>query len=594
MAPSKIRKAIGAVKDRTSIGLAKVSGSNSCSDLEVAIVKATSHDEYPPDERYICEILSLTTYSHALVSACVGIIAKRLNKTRNWAVALKTLMLVHRLLSKGDHAYDQEIFFSTRRGTRFLNMSDFRDASGKSDASGLLRRSSGRRAVFGRAARVQDAWRSRKRGGYGYNREEDDEEGRGRGGGAASEAVMVRATPVREMKNESVFSRAHHLKQILERFLACKPTGAAKHNRVVVVALYPIVKESFQLYYDITEIMGTLIERFMQLEVPDMVQVYEIFCRVSKQFDQLDAFYDWCKTVRIMRSSECPNVEKIPKKKLDMMDDFIHQKSAMSQNRRRARSSEPKPEPEPEPIEQKPKEDMHAVRGLPPLEGSIQEKVKNEKPDEVKELKAEKQKTQEIGDLLNLHEDNTPSTEEQGDKLALALFDGGLSTNAQESTKTPWEAFKGPSGDWETALVHSASHLSNQKASFPGGFDTMTLDGMYQHRAMANSSGPVATGSASSVALGSTGRPTMLALPAPPAASGGVWVNSDPFAASLAIAPPSYVQMSEMEKQQRLLVDEQLVWQQYARYGMPGQIGLPEVQKQNSYQYVTGGYTRMW
>lgn len=125
------------------------------------------------------------------------------------------------------------------------------------------------------------------------------------------------------------------------------------------------------------------------------------------------------------------------------------------------------------------------------------------------------------------------------------------------------------------------------------------LDGMYQQGAVAQvvaSSGVVATGSASSVALGSAGRPAMLALPAPPSADGGAQsttcTTTDPFAASLAIAPPSYVQMSEMEKKQRLLVDEQVMWQQYQKDGMQGQVGLARTTQSNPYAYNTGGYTQ--
>ncbi|MQM19442.1 hypothetical protein Taro_052444, partial [Colocasia esculenta] len=44
-------------------------------------------------------------------------------------VALKALILIHRLLIEGDPAYEQEIYFATRRGTRLLNMADFRDTS---------------------------------------------------------------------------------------------------------------------------------------------------------------------------------------------------------------------------------------------------------------------------------------------------------------------------------------------------------------------------------------------------------------------------------------------------------------------------------
>ncbi|KAK6135368.1 hypothetical protein DH2020_030879 [Rehmannia glutinosa] len=539
MAPSKIRKAIGAVKDQTSIGLAKVGSSNSLSDLDVAIVKATRHEEYPPDERYVREILNLTTYSRAFVNACVSTIARRLSKTKNWVVALKTLMLIQRLLAEGDHAYEQEIFFATRRGTRLLNMSDFRDTSGKSNA-------------------------------WDY-----------------SAFVRTYALYLDEQLEFRMQGRRG------------KRAGAAKENRVVSVALYPIVKESFQLCYDITEIMGVLIDRFMQLEIPDMVKVHEIFCRVSKQYDELDAFYGWSKTVGIARSSEYPDVEKISQKKLDMMDDYIHERSAMAQNKRSG-SAEPKPIPIAEENEPEPEPDMNSIKALPPPEGFPDETENEEQKQEIETPKEdEKVKTQVEGDLLNLGSD-APTTQEHGDKLALALFDGGPATSAPSDTKTPWEAFKESSGDWEMALVQSASHLSNQKANLPGGFDTLILDGMYQQGATAQavaSSGLVATGSASSVALGSAGRPAMLALPAPPAADGGAAsssVNTDPFAASLAIAPPPYVQMSELEKKQRLLVEEQVMWQQYARDGMQGQVGLAKVQPQNPYPYNTGGYTRTY
>ncbi|KAG2260448.1 hypothetical protein Bca52824_079742 [Brassica carinata] len=95
------------------------------------------------------------------------------------------------------------------------------------------------------------------------------------------------------MKTEEIFTKVQHLQLLLDRFLACRPAGSARNNRVVIVALYPIVKESFQIYYDVTEIMGVLIERFMELDIPDSVKIHDIFCRVSKQFEELDQFYSW-------------------------------------------------------------------------------------------------------------------------------------------------------------------------------------------------------------------------------------------------------------------------------------------------------------
>ena len=214
MTPSKIRRALGHVKDETSISLSKACGSTSLADLDVAIVKATRHEEYPAEERHIREILSLTSYSRAYMSACVNTLSRRLNKTKNWTVALKTLMLIHRLLSEGDPAYEQEIFFSTRRGTRILNMSDFRDTSQSNcwDYSAFVRTYA---LYLDERLEYKMQGRRGKRSMYGYDDEEEEND----------KAIVARSTPVREMKTERVFSRLQHLQQLLERFLACRPTG---------------------------------------------------------------------------------------------------------------------------------------------------------------------------------------------------------------------------------------------------------------------------------------------------------------------------------------------------------------------------------
>lgn len=377
-------------------------------------------------------------------------------------------------------------------------------------------------------------------------------------------------------------------------------TGEAKHNRVVIVALYPLVKESFQIYYDITEIMGIFIDRFMELEVPDGVKVYEVFVRIGKQFDELDMFYGWCRTVGIARSSEYPEVEKITPKKLEVMDEYIRDKSALAQGKKVIRALEPRresPTSDEEP-------DMNSIKALPPPEDFVEASVEEVKEEEPIVVEKEEPKKQDVGDLLNLGED-AGSSEEQGDKLALALFNGPERPAASAGGPAPWEAFS-DEADWETALVQTASNLSNQKTSLGGGFDVLLLDGMYQQaQVSAAMAGPGygTSGSASSVALGSAGRPAMLALPAPPAAPSDQNANRsmvvgtsqvDPFAASMVVPPPSYVQMSDLEKKQKLLMEEQLMWHQYARDGMQGQLGLTKLPHNPHYHPNRGGYTHTY
>lgn len=617
MAPSTIRKAIGAVKDQTSIGIAKVS-SNMAPDLEVAIVKATSHDEDPPDEKYIRSILNLTSYSRGYVHACVSAVSKRLGKTRDWIVALKAIILVHRLLNDGDPVFQEEILYATRRGARLLNMSDFRDEAHSSswDHSAFVRTYAmyldqrlelmlfDRKTTPASSAAIDNGGSVGRDGRFDGGRDnfrspppsssrpyENDYESSGYGNygtmrrtrsfGDVSEAAQekrVSVTPLRDMKPERIFGKMAHLQRLLDRFLSCRPTGLAKNNRMILIALYPLVKESFQLYADICEVLAILLDKFFDMEYPDCVKTFDAYASAAKQIDELIAFYNWCKDTGVARSSEYPDVQRITGKLLETLEEFVRDRA------KRPKSPERKLELPPIPQEEEPPQSMNEIKALPPPE--------NYTPPPPLEPEPKPPQQQVVTqDLVNLRDDAV-SADDQGNRLALALFAGpptnsgngsweAFSSNGQPEVTSAWQTPAAEPGkaDWELALVESASNLSKQKAAMGGGLDPLLLNGMYdqgmvrQHVSTAQLSG----GSASSVALPGPGKSAtpVLALPAP---DGTVETfNQDPFAASLSIPPPSYVQMSDMEKKQHLLVHEQQLWQQYARDGMQGQTSLAKI-----------------
>ena len=129
--PSKLKKAIGAVKDQTSISLAKVA-SNASSSLDVAVLKATTHDDVPMDERYVHEILHLVSSNQSNAASCARGIGKRISRTRNWIVAVKSLMLVLRIFQDGDPYFPREVLHAMKRGAKILNLTSFRDDSNSS------------------------------------------------------------------------------------------------------------------------------------------------------------------------------------------------------------------------------------------------------------------------------------------------------------------------------------------------------------------------------------------------------------------------------------------------------------------------------
>lgn len=593
MAPSTIRKAIGAVKDQTSISLAKVAG-NVAPDLEVLIVKATSHDDEPADEKYIREILNLMAYSRGYVNACVYALSKRLSKTHDWIVALKALMLVHRLLTDGDVLFGQEIMYASRKGTRILNMSDFRDEahSNSWDHSGFVRTYAlylDQKLDFMVYERKLNGGEEKKRydDGYGEFRDEpsygmerrtrsyddlnDDASGRGE---------KKVATPVRQMKPERVLERLNQLLRLLDRFLACKPTGAAKNSRMVLVALYLVVKESFKLYADTCEVLGIVLDRFTEMEYADCVKAFDAYVNAAKMIDELLGLYNWSKDIGVARSSEFPEVQRISDKLLGTLEGFLRERA------NRPKVSEKSTEESSSAVKEEEVPGMNEIKALPPPENFTPPPPPQPEPQP-------KLQTQQVTrDLVNLKDDGV-SADEQGNKLALALFSGAPAANTNGSWEafpsdgepeitSAWQTPAAESGreNWELALAESTSNLSKQKADLAGGFDSLLLNGMYDQGAVRQhvSSTQLSGGSASSVALPGMGKNStpVLALPAPDGTVTPVG-QQDPFAASLCVPPPAYVQIADMEKKQQLLTQEQQLWHQYASNGMQGQMGLTKI-----------------
>ncbi|GKV18143.1 hypothetical protein SLEP1_g28565 [Rubroshorea leprosula] len=124
------KNAIGAVKDSTKVGLVKGNGDNK--KLDIAIVKATKRNEKFPKEKHVKTIFNAVSCSNPrpVVVFCLHAMAKRLSKTHNWTVALKTLIVIHRALREVDPTFlDELINFSRHRSLSMLNLAHLRDDS---------------------------------------------------------------------------------------------------------------------------------------------------------------------------------------------------------------------------------------------------------------------------------------------------------------------------------------------------------------------------------------------------------------------------------------------------------------------------------
>ncbi|XP_048137600.1 clathrin coat assembly protein AP180 [Rhodamnia argentea] len=307
--PSKLKKAIGAVKDHTSISLAKV-GNTNATTLEVALLKATSHDEVPMEERYVDEILQLVASNKVYAATCAQLLAKRIGKTRNWIVALKCLMLVLRIFQDGDPYFPREVLHTMKRGGKILNLSSFRDHSKSSpwDYTSYVR-------IFALYLDERlDCFLMGKLQRQVANRRRENER-----------LVNRRATEpiIRSMKPGMLLDRISHWQRLLERAIATRPTGSAKGNNLVQISLHAIVQESFDLYRDISDGLALLLDSFFQLQYQTCVNAFQTSIKASKQFEELSSYYILCKTLGVGRTSEYPSVQKISDELIETLREFL-------------------------------------------------------------------------------------------------------------------------------------------------------------------------------------------------------------------------------------------------------------------------------
>ncbi|XP_077221423.1 clathrin coat assembly protein AP180-like [Tasmannia lanceolata] len=475
--PSKLRKALGAVKDQTSISLAKVSDTN-YSNLKVAILKATTHEELPVEDRFINEVLLLTSSSKIYSAACVHALARRISRTRNWIVVLKSLSLIFRILQEGDSYFTHEVLSSIKRGSSPLNLSKFRDESNASspwDFTSFVRTFAlylDERldcTLMGKLNRLPPA------GSYCHRRLSLHNAG--------------------NTKPTILLDKILYWQRLLDRVLATRPTGAAKNNRLVQISVYTVVRESFDLYRDISDGLAVVLDSFFRLQYKSCIEAFHACCKAAKQFDELASFYSLCRNLGIGRSPEYPSVQKISEKLLDTLDEFLKDKQQQpslpppkSKNKPRCQLLRLPAPPLADPDLKKPNSKEKEKKEENMIDAKADRDLKQ--PNSPSPSKDEEKEQREQEDLIDVMETNA-SISSNNSCLDLVLFNDPSpptqQTPPQQKEEQITTAEEGRKDGWEMVLVESATNMSKHKnyhLSNGGGFDSELLDSLYEQASL--------------------------------------------------------------------------------------------------------------
>ncbi|WZY75662.1 hypothetical protein YC2023_022046 [Brassica napus] len=497
---TSLRKAYGALKDSTTVGLAKVN--SEFKDLDIAIVKATNHVESPPKERHVRKIFSATSViqPRADIAYCIHALSKRLSRTRTWVVAMKVLIVIHRTLREGDPTFREELLnYSHRR--HILRISNFKDDTsprgGSWDCSAWVRTY----ALF-----LEERLEC-----YRVLKYDIEAERLPKASGAASKTHRTRM-----LSGEDLLEQLPALQQLLFRLIGCQ---------------------------------------FFEMTRHDAVKALNIYKRAGQQAENLAEFYDYCKGLELARNFQFPTLRQPPPSFLATMEEYIKEapQSGSVQKKLEYEEKEEEQEPQEEVQPEEPEEDENQNKNTKngqPLIKEEQEEPQEEKAEE----EAEPSPLIDTDDLLGLNEINPQAAEiEEKNALALAIYPPGHKTSGPSNSLSLIEA--GGSG-WELALVTPQNNNNNNNnnprptiaTKLGGGFDNLLLDSLYEddtaRRQIQLTNAGYGFG-----ATATTGEPASL-NPNP------FGMQQDPFAMSNNMVPPTNVQMA-MQQQQMMMMNNQ-------------------------------------
>ncbi|KAI7995388.1 putative clathrin assembly protein [Camellia lanceoleosa] len=316
----KFRQAFTAVKEHGCVSYAKIATIGGFCDLDHVVVKATSPNDLPLPDRYVHELLKIFLVSPSSFRAFSLTFTRRFNKTQCWRVALKCLVLLHRLLRSlpENSPFRTELLWTRSNGLLCLYPCKFKDSSSSAseDYTGFIRSYA---QLLDEALDCLSI--DNNRADYYEDEDEDEDEDEE----VDDEEKEVPQTLEGKMKEVGrLLELLPQLQSLIDRVIDCRPTGAASRSFLVQSAMKHIIRDSFVCYTSFRRDVMVVLDDLIQMPYRSGVAAFGIYKKASVQAIQLSEFYDWCKSMGLCGSYEYPFIDRIPQIQVQALENFLN------------------------------------------------------------------------------------------------------------------------------------------------------------------------------------------------------------------------------------------------------------------------------
>ncbi|KDP38156.1 hypothetical protein JCGZ_04799 [Jatropha curcas] len=302
----RVKQVLCALKEHSSLSYAKIVTFGGFCDIDLTIVKATSPDDLPVPEKYIRELLKIFSISPPSFHSFSLSFTRRFGRTRSWKVALKCLLLLHRLLRSlpENSPFRAELLWARSNGFLSLYPCQFRDDSSSNPEDYTL-------FIRSYAQLLDEALH------YCFSLEKkiDSDE---------KEEEIIASLPAKIKQVNRNLEILQQLQSLIDRVMDCRPTDVAARSFIVQSAMKHIIRESFVCYTTFKKDVVLVLDSLMQMPYRSCLLSFSIYKKAALQAEQLCEFFDWCKGEGLCGSYEYPFIERIPEIQIKALENFLN------------------------------------------------------------------------------------------------------------------------------------------------------------------------------------------------------------------------------------------------------------------------------